>query len=101
MYVSRFTESGKSITSDIYNAVENGTIKIIATETSNNMRLDHLAYKYYNEGMNAWIIAAASGIRWTLGIGDGYNGINEDATEPVMIYIPDLADVIALKESLQ
>jgi hypothetical protein len=98
MYISRFNSQGKSIANKIYHAVEDGTIKIIATEQSGNMRLDQLAYKYYGEGMNAWIIAAASGIRWQLGIGIGKNGINSDFDEPVVLFIPDIEDVIKLKE---
>lgn len=98
MYVSRFNSQGKSITGKIYQGVEDGTIEIIATEMSGNMRLDQLAYKYYGEGMNSWIIAAASGIRWQLGIGAGHNGTNPDISEPVVLFIPNLEDVIALKE---
>jgi hypothetical protein len=98
MFVSRFDYRGKSIARKIYQGVEDGTIEIIATEMSGNMRLDQLAYKYYGEGMNSWIIAAASGIRWQLGIGTGYNGTNPDISEPVVLFIPRLEDVIALKE---
>ena len=98
MFVSRFDSSGRSIVTKVYNGVEDGSIEIIATELSGNMRLDQLAYKYYGEGMNAWIIAAASGIRWQLGIGSGHNGVNIDFDEPVMLFIPNLEDVISLKE---
>lgn len=98
MFISRFDSRGKSIVSKLYQGVEDGSIRIEATEMSGNMRLDQLAYKYYGEGMNAWIIAAASGIRWQLGIGSGYNGINIDYDEPVVLFIPNLEDVISLKE---
>ena len=98
MFISRFDSRGKSITSKIYKGVEDGTIRIEATEVSGNMRLDQLAYKYYGEGMNSWIIAAASGIRWQLGIGVGHNGINIDYDEPIVLFIPNLEDVIKLKE---
>lgn len=97
MYVSRFDSNGKSIASKVYYGVEDGTVRIIATEMSGNMRLDQIAYKYYGEGMNAWIIAAASGIRWQLGIGSGHNGINPDYDEPVVLFVPDINDVIGLK----
>ena len=100
MFISRFDSRGKSITSKIYKGVEDGTIRIEATEVSGNMRLDQLAYKYYGEGMNSWIIAAASGIRWQLGIGNGYNGANLSLQEPVVLFVPDLKDIIRLKESL-
>jgi len=33
-----------------------------------NTRLDHLAYEHYNESLNWWIIAAASGIGWWLNL---------------------------------
>ena len=97
MYISRFDDRGKSITGKIYKGVEDGTIRLIATETSGNMRLDQLAYKYYGEGMNAWIIAAASGIRWQLGIGNGKNGLNSDYDEPVVLFVPNIEDIIRLK----
>lgn len=99
VYISRFDSSGKSISNKIYKGVEDGTIRILATETSSNLRLDQLAYKYYGEGMNSWIIAAASGIRWQLGIGSGKNGTNSASTESVVLFIPELEDVIKIKES--
>lgn len=98
MYINRFDSKGKSITHKIYKGIEEGTVKVIATEITGDQRLDQVAYKYYGEGMNAWIIAAASGIRWQLGIGTGHNGINADAEEPVILFIPDLEDVLRLKE---
>lgn len=100
MFISRFDSRGNSIVNKIYKGVENGDINIIATETSSSLRLDQLAYKYYGEGMNSWIIAAASGIRWQLGIGNGYNGANLSLQEPVVLFVPDLQDIIRLKESL-
>lgn len=99
VYIDRFDAVGKSITNKIYKGVEDGTIRILATETSSSLRLDQLAYKYYGEGMNAWIIAAASGIRWQLGIGSGKNGTNSAATEPVVLFIPVIEDIIKIKES--
>ena len=98
MFISRFDRRGNSIVNKIYKGVESGEIGLIATETSSSFRLDQLAYKYYGEGMNAWIIAAASGIRWQLGIGNGYNGANLSLKEPVVLYVPDLRDIIKLKE---
>ena len=100
MFISRFDRRGRSIVNKIYKGVESGEISLVATETSSNFRLDQLAYKYYGEGMNAWIIAAASGIRWQLGIGNGYNGANLSLSEPVVLYVPDINDIINLKESL-
>lgn len=98
MFIDRFDSNGKSIVNKIYAGVEDGSIRLIDTVMSGNYRLDQLAYKYYGEGMNAWIIAAASGIRWQLGIGTGHNGTNNSYDEPVVLFIPNLDDVINLKE---
>lgn len=96
-YVDRFTKSGRSIANDIYHGVENGEIKLIATEISDGRRLDEMAYKYYGNGLNSWIIAAASGIRWQLGIGKGSFGTNPDNDEEIVIFIPDINDIKKLK----
>lgn len=96
-YVDRFTRSGRSIANDIYHGVENGEIKLLATEISDGRRLDQIAHKYYGNGMNSWIIAAASGIRWQLGIGNGRFGTNSDNDEEIIIFIPDLNDIKKLK----
>lgn len=99
MYINRYNTIGKSIANDIYKGVENGTIRILATEVSSDFRLDQLAFKHYGEGMNSWIIAAASGIRWQLGIGNGKNGTNGNSTEPVVLFVPVLEDIIKLKNN--
>ena len=96
-FISRYGRRGRSIANDIYHGVENGTIRVIATEISDGSRLDHYAQKYYNNGMNYWIIAAASGIRWPLGIGSG-SANRDDSQEDIVIFIPDLNDVKRLKE---
>ena len=95
-FISRFDSRGKSITSSIYHGVENGTIRLLATEIADGSRLDHYAQRYYGEGMNYWIIAAASGIRWPLGIGMGVGNRNS-ADGKTVLFIPELEDVIALK----
>lgn len=94
-YIDRYNRFGKSIANDIFFGVENETIRVIATEVSDGRRLDHYAQKYYGNGMNWWIIAAASGIRWPLGIGAG-NSNREDA-EGIVIFIPDIEDIKSLK----
>jgi len=52
--------------------------------------------KYYGNGMNYWIIAAASGIRWPLGIGTGSSN-RENDEEDIVIFIPNIEDVKKLK----
>tara|TARA_B000000557_G_scaffold199961_1_gene165204 strand:- start:255 stop:557 length:303 start_codon:yes stop_codon:yes gene_type:complete len=97
-FVSRFKSNGSSIANEIFFGVENGTIRIEATEISDGRRLDHYAQKYYGNGMNYWIIAAASGIRWPLGIGSG-SGNRENDQENIVIFIPNIDDVKKLKEA--
>ena len=98
-FVSRFDNRGKSIAAKIYHGVENGTIRIVATEIADGRRLDHYAQKYYGNGMNYWIIAAASGIRWPLAIGSGTaNQSVENIDDGIVLFIPDIKDVIALKQ---
>jgi len=96
-YITRFNSRGKSIANDIFHGVENGTIRIEATELSDGRRLDHFAQKYYGNGMNYWIIAAASGIRWPLGIGSG-SANRDDEEEDIVIFIPNIEDVKKLKQ---
>mgnify|MGYP001199251268 CR=1 FL=1 len=96
--ISRFGDiSGRSIINDLFHAVERGEVRIQITEVSDGRRLDHYAQKYYGNGLNWWIIAAASGIRWPLAIGSGFPGGNKEYSEGVVLYIPVLEDVIALK----
>ena len=94
-YIDRFDRFGRSIANDIYHGVERGNIKIIAKEVSDGRRLDHYAQEYYGNGLNWWIIAAASGVRWHLGIGTGSG--NRDTQESTVLFIPDLDDVKRLK----
>ena len=96
-YITRFDNRGKSIANKIFHGVENGVIRIEATELSDGRRLDHFAQKYYGNGMNYWIIAAASGIRWPLGIGSG-SANRENEEEDIVIFIPNIEDVKKLKQ---
>ena len=99
--ISRFGElSGKSITNELFHAVERGEVRIQTIEISDGRRLDHYAQKYYGNGLNWWIIAAASGIRWPLAIGSGFPGGNKEYSEGVALYIPFLEDVISLKNRI-
>ena len=96
-FISRYDNFGRSIAHEIYHGVENGTIKLIATELADGRRLDHYAQKYYGNGLNYWIIAAASGIRWPLGIGTGSANKPVESESSTVIFVPDLNDVIKLK----
>lgn len=95
-YISRFDSSGRSIVNAIYQGVEEGTISLQDTVIADGRRLDHYAQKYYGNGLNSWIIAAASGVRWPLGIGSGKANRGEDQ-ENIVLYIPRLEDIIKLK----
>jgi hypothetical protein len=93
--ISRFNSKGKSVANDLYRGVENGTIRITDAVEANGLRLDHLAYEYYGDGLNWWIIAAANGIRWPLGIGSG-NANRESPGEKIILFIPNVNDVLNL-----
>lgn len=95
--ISRYGSNGKSIANEIYYGVENGTIRLVATEIADGRRLDHYAQFYYGNGLNSWIIAAASGIRWPLGIGSGAANKSIEEDKSTVLFIPSLDDVIALK----
>ncbi len=99
-FISRFDNNGKSIVPDIYYGVENGTIRLTATEVSDGRRLDHYAQKYYGNGLNYWIIAAASGIRWPLGIGQGSSNKDRNFSKSTVLFIPNLEDVVKLKNRI-
>ncbi len=50
--------------SSIYYACESGEVEYRNYLFKKNDRLDHLAARFYNNGLDWWIIAAASGISW-------------------------------------
>jgi hypothetical protein len=54
------------ITSRIYFACANNEIAFNSYDLKEAQRLDHLAATTYGEGTLWWIIAAASGIGWSL-----------------------------------
>jgi hypothetical protein len=56
--------------SQIYQACESGEIPFIELEFKNGDRLDHLAARYYGNGLDWWLIAAASGISWWLQVNE-------------------------------
>ena len=96
-FISRYDNNGKSIANKIYHGVENGTIRLIAKEIADGRRLDHYAELNYENGLNSWIKAAASGIRWPLGIGSGAANKSAEEDDSIVLFIPSLDDVIALK----
>ena len=82
--------SGRSIINDLFHAVERGEVRIQITEVSDGRRLDHYAQKYYGNGLNWWIIAAASGIGWWMQI-----------TEGIVLNIPtNIEDIEDIRESI-
>ena len=69
MPLSRFrNESGTQvdISNEIYNLARTGDLSVRYVMSEERKRLDHYAYEEYGDGMNWWIIAAASGIGWWL-----------------------------------
>jgi hypothetical protein len=86
----------RNLPAAIYYAVENGTIRF-KTVIADGRRLDHYAQEHYGEGLNYWIIAAASGIRWPLGIGLGAANKDPGVENSTVLFIPSLEDVIRLK----
>lgn len=74
MPLNRFrNENGNQvdISNDIYRLVQAEEISVKYILTEGNKRLDHYAHEYYGDGMNWWIIAAASGIGWWLQCPEG------------------------------
>lgn len=61
---------GKGVSSidtfKVYNAVESGTLNYQTILLEEGQRLDHIAGIYYNNASLWWIIAASSGIGWSL-----------------------------------
>ena len=85
-----------NLSAAIYYAVENGTIRF-KTTVADGRRLDHYAQEHYGNGLNWWIIAAASGIRWPLGIGSGAANRGSIGENSTVLFIPAIEDVIKLK----
>lgn len=55
----------------IFNAVENGLIDFTTIELKEKQRLDQLAGSVYKDSSYWWVIAAASGIGWSLQVPAG------------------------------
>jgi hypothetical protein len=54
------------LTSRIYNAADNGVIPTNVVTIENHKRLDVIAFESYGDASLWWIIAAASGIGWSM-----------------------------------
>jgi len=67
----RYKYATSELCSNIYKACDNGDISYKNYYFKQNDRLDHIAGIYYNNGLDWWIIAAASGISWWLQINPG------------------------------
>ena len=69
----------------IRDAVKNGKIPFKTITLHQSERLDHLAYKHYQNGRYWWVIAAASEIGWGLQVPPG-----------TVVKIPDILEVAKL-----
>ena len=70
-YINRFDSNGNSVGNKIFHACDLGLIPFKTVDVEGIRRLDHYAFKEYGEGLNWWIIAAASGIGWWLQVPAG------------------------------
>lgn len=55
----------------IFNDCKNGQIETTTILYNEGDRLDYISQRYYGNGLDWWIIAAASGIGWWLQINPG------------------------------
>jgi len=55
----------------IYRAAESGVLMTNVQQVSSSKRLDVLAYEAYGDATLWWIIAAASGIGWSMQLSPG------------------------------
>ena len=62
----RSTIATVSISTKIYNAVNNGTLGFSSHVLKGGERIEHIAGSAYGSSTYWWIIAAASGIGWWL-----------------------------------
>ena len=63
--------SNPRISAKIYKGVINGSIPFKAQRLKQMQRLDHLASEFYGSASYWWIIAAASGIGWSMQVPAG------------------------------
>ena len=82
----------------IYSVVESGAINYGVKILEEGERLDTIAGQTYDDASLWWVIAAASGIRWSFGIGCGSGIDPNNYKSDTVIFIPNLEDVINLKK---
>ena len=74
-YVDVFFEGNSISNSDcveiISSAIKDGTLLFDVVTLAGNQRLDVIAGQYYGDSSLWWIIAAASGIGWSLQVAPG------------------------------
>ena len=63
--------STPDLSTRIYNAVDAGVIGANIRQLESNTRLDVIAYEAYGDASLWWIIAAASGIGWSMQLSPG------------------------------
>lgn len=97
MYIDRYDVNGNSIANMLYHMTDNDMIELQATIVADGTkRLDQYAYEYYGEGLNWWIIAAASGIGWWFNL-TKREGNGDNVKKGVILKIPNLEEVVNLK----
>ena len=97
MIIDRYDINGKSVANMLYHLVNNDLIPVSAKIVADgSKRLDQYAHEYYGESLNWWIIAAASGIGWWFNLTKNEGG-GENVKSGVVLYIPELSAVQALK----
>jgi hypothetical protein len=74
MSIKRFKNKGGydiNVSPYLYKACESNYLRWERVVTSGGKRLDHYAYEKFNNSSYWWIIAACSGIGWSLQVPDG------------------------------
>jgi hypothetical protein len=60
-----------NICSKVFNDCKSGKLVTETILFNEGDRLDHLSQKYYGNGLDWWVIAAASGLGWWLQVNPG------------------------------
>ena len=69
--IDRTYLSTPDLSTRIYAAVDAGTINASVSQLESNTRLDIIAFEAYGDATLWWIIAAASGIGWSMQLSPG------------------------------
>ena len=98
MYIDRFDVNGNSIANRVYHLVESGEIRLQdKISAKGDKRLDQYAQDVYGNGLNWWIIAAASGLGWWFNLSKFEKG-SKVVKSGVTLYFPVIEDIIKLKQ---